>query len=696
MRGLISLVRKMPSWKPTSEMESGASASPPSSPESENEEEEEEKKLLEWEKAMRPTTESWSSEKRVCQRCRDDPYYDQAGVPIPLPTGSDDFRVAVCKHFARTWLRDTVMSSMDNDGAKLFLDLFKEEESSTTAATTAAEDGMERSAEEKKMTTQEDPAIVECVGEDLYRTADGKEKARRCHLPAIGDSQYCANHQATTGVSNEDQKWKKWKDEQDRREILGYITTFVKRFLTTGVPRTVSLVGDDDRSRKDDKTATDQEEMIHRHWIEFGARFKGLISVKPSKHEDERGHVERYNVISLEGNWDVLTGEPWKFSKLEDDRRRYGPLTEDDKNILKGKEDAAVSSSADKSMTKWSKPQRATVAAMLMYVVVTNGEEQLPNSFRPIPKGGSEAAYHWKWAIVTDLQSKHDKEGLERAKLLIAILDFLKFLPKAVLSEMDMRSERPETNLRASPKLLEDFQQEHGGIAYMTIDSIEEIASYSRSEVMLLLIGVSLAYAAALLLETGAGFFLLAVLAANSLEQEINFTLFMFVWARLYKKLTNTPIVARPRPHVRANYLMVAGFGIVEALYDDDRVPPSVREGSAMALTVAVFVVALPPLVFVWEMRRRCEYKGPYPLASSQRQDWVRNSVGCFYGSCSECFFGGAGRGYRCADQQGGRLFNWLAGCSVDHVMWTGTSSGGVHHSLNVEMGHRELWAVVG
>jgi len=449
----------------------------------------------------------------------------------------------------------------------------------------------------------------------------------------------------------------------------------VRYFLNTGVFTTVSMEYGDGPQEDDLKGD------------EFSTRVRDVISVKDNKHSVIDNHIERntiierYTISRLKGDWEALTGVAWKYGKEESNTSLERP---------EEKERGAIANSCK---MEWSSAQRRTVVAMLMYVVLTEGREPLPEAIRPAPIRGGVAAGVWTWTIVQDCQTRHDGEGLARTKLLIANLDKHKFLPKAVIgTELEM----PETNLRASTKMLQEFQEEHRGDAYMAVDSIGELASYSGREVFLLLLGLVVACGGAWALNTGAGFFLLAVLCANRLEQEINFKLFMFVWDRWLRSRGREPVVARPSSDIRANYCMVAGFGVVEALFDDERISVVVGKVSAIVLTAVVFVVALPPALFVWTKRRESNYKGPYPLVSPERQDWIRNSVGVFYGSCSECFFGGAGRGYRGADAQGGRLLNWLAGCSVNNVMWTGTSAGGVHHSIDTKMEHGGWWAVVG
>lgn len=427
-------------------------------------------------------------------------------------------------------------------------------------------------------------------------------------------------------------------------------------------------------------------------------KFGAMIEIEPHDCAKEGLKNEKYDIVRLKGDWELLTGDPWKYpkKKILPTSYGYGEAQQEAARKLEEKLRKDEERAVGAEHKRWTEAQRATLTAMLMYIVITEGREDLPDTFRPAPSQGGDAGGRWSWAIVMDLQIRHDEGGLERANLVIAVLDRHFLLPKIVLTPLPSYEQRwAADNLRASTKLLQDFQEVKGGSAYMTVDSIGEMASYSRTEVGLLLAGLWVACAAALWKETGAGFFLLAVLSANRLEQEVNFKLFAFVWKRMFGSGRKKPATARPSPDIRANYLMVAGFGVVEAMYDDDRIPTYVGFWSAIALSVLVSIIALLPLGFVWWVRKETKYKGPYPLTSPERQDWVRNSVGCFYGSCSECIFGGAGLGYRCADQQGGRLFNWLAGCSIQNVLWTGTSKGGVHHSNNPGMDRQE-WVVVG
>lgn len=468
---------------------------------------------------------------------------------------------------------------------------------------------------------------------------------------------------------------------QENQNILLFETQhLVRQFFNTGAVTTLKLRDIDGDPQEDNEGHHGNQHgvsVIANNQQLVGGMITAESKVFPTKQSDKRPN-EKYDIIRLEGDWEPVKGDAWT-PRLDTAMRNWGGTWEE----VRSNEDTLLNEHVQR---KWTEAERKTVAATLLFIVMHEGGMN-EDAIRPAPSKASKVGKVWEWAVVKDLQSRHDTDGVNRAQLLIDVLDKNKFLPKVVMTVGYEIGD--ETNLRASSALLTKF-----GGTYMAVDSIEELASYSMRQVILLLFGVATACALALLLDTGAGFFLLAVLCASSLEQEIDFRLFKFALERAFT--SRKPPKARPGPASFANYLMVAGFGLVEAAYDDYRIPPMLANAAAVFMTGSVVVLALPPLVFVCVIRRRSEYNGPYALSSPERQDWVRNSVGYFYGSCRECILGGAGRGYRCGDQADGRLFNWLAACSIKKVMWTGTNAGGVHHSATPEMRGGYRWAVVG
>lgn len=479
------------------------------------------------------------------------------------------------------------------------------------------------------------------------------------------------------------------------REVEDELWRIICWFFATGAMTTITMLGGADATGQRENVAAQEVFRHGRDLCELLRETDGLedmITVEPKmfpSKEDGEPQVEHYEIIRLVGDWEAVKGDAWipRVGKTESVAPRGRNRREPPRkrwSEVQGAEDILLDNGAVKDI--WSDAERSTVISTFLFIAMKTFRSKVAR--RPAPSRASKIGKDWEWAVVMDSQTKHDDASVKRALLLIDVLDENKLLPKIMIDTDSWQ------NLRAPAGLLQEF-----GNNSMAVDSIEELASYSVRQVLLLLLGVLIACAVGWILETGVGFFLLALLCASSLEQEISFRLFQFALERPFR-----PPQARPAPGSLANYLMIAAFGLVEAGFDEDRIPLLLPKWGAVVVTSCIVVLALPPLMLVVWARSKSEYKGPYPLSSPERQDWVRNSVGYFYGSCRESVMGGAGRGYRCGDQAGGRLLSWFAACNDrgSGIIWTGTGAGGVHHSVAPELTNSDTacmpdwWVVVG
>lgn len=298
--------------------------------------------------------------------------------------------------------------------------------------------------------------------------------------------------QASNGVSNEERKRRAEEDAKIKEVAGSFAGRAIWHFLHTGVTTSLYMRGaetEPDSNPQKPGGDGDDSSFIEKLHTKFG----DMIEIEPHDCAKEGLKSEKYDIVLLKGDWELLTGDPWKYPKEKILPTSYGygeaqrEAARKFEEKLRKDEERAVAA----KHKQWTEAQRATLTAMLMYIVKTEGRENLPGSFRPAPSQGGEAGGRWSWAIVMDHQIRHDEGGLERANLVIAVLDRHYLLPKIVLTPLESYEQRwAEANLRVSTRLLQDFQDKvKGGSAYMAVDSIGEMASYSRTEVGLLLAG---------------------------------------------------------------------------------------------------------------------------------------------------------------------------------------------------------------